>query len=123
MPRRCSIRRRFSSNWPHRLAKRRESTGSILKRWMVKGAFKLVFRGPCGSGKVTAWRAHWPLQSRTASGLRRQRQPGSVHGFAQQSAAQGVGQGLINTHVHKLADQRRVVAAEVDHAVVFGTTL
>ncbi|MCY1443266.1 hypothetical protein D9M71_596700 [compost metagenome] len=43
MARRCSIRRKCSSNCPHRLAKRRASKGSRMKRWGSMGAFKVVF--------------------------------------------------------------------------------
>lgn len=41
----------------------------------------------------------------------------------QQGAAQRVRQGIVDVHVDELADQARIIAAEIDDAVLLGTAL
>src|SRR5690606_35654830 len=48
---------------------------------------------------------------------------GSLYRFGQQAATQGVGQGLVDVDIDELADQQRIIAAEVDDAVMLGAAL
>src|SRR5690606_2704560 len=99
----------------------------MLKRWIVKGTFKMVRWWPCGYQEKHsiarkpgyAKMGFRPQPARSGPWLDSE----SLHCFVQQAAAQGVGQGFVDMDLDELADQQRIGAAEVDDTVVLGATL